>query len=443
MGQTKKNKTLISRKKIICPKGEWAMAYKGTLALGAMLLLFMYFAVASPSAFPFTLKVKSLPAVIEAGKSFDFEFSVQNNGSEGTDVLLEYWIEKDGEKVLGGSDVIFIAAGETRDEQASLNLFSEMKGKYSFYIQLSYSGQKIASYRPIEVQESVPLVLQLELSNIASAVEKEPFSFAVSAKFNRETREVVVFHEQISHEGKVIWHKERSMIVSTQMGFTETMGGLPAGTYELSVTAFYGREFAKELVEFEVMGSAAQIEARENIVQQYLNIATVLLAVIIIVLVVAVHMMQAKIREMRIGREEKTAGKKLKRLYHGAVVVMVALLVLIVLIGGAYMLLGPEKIQTALDEAANPLQPALAATAENLSLWQEGGAMRFAELQQTPEFKNVASIIPIIATAIVIVLIAAIGRNIAKKRGEPTAIQGGAAKASPAPKSESGFPKFF
>ena len=100
----------------------------------------------------FDLKTVEVTSPVDAGGMFDFTYFIKGMADISGDVTITFWIEKDGERVSEGSDVIFVGEFEEKTEEASLSIPSMTDaGVYRFYVGLEYDGYYIESYRTVEI----------------------------------------------------------------------------------------------------------------------------------------------------------------------------------------------------------------------------------------------------------------------------------------------------
>ncbi|MBT4165974.1 hypothetical protein HOE04_02975 [archaeon] len=108
--------------------------------------------------------------------NFELDYLIKGMADINNDVIVEFWIENDGEKVMLGKDTIYLGSFEEKRKKTKLNLPARIPdGDYDLYVQSSYEGYSAQSFRKINIR--VPEKVRLE--------EMGPFfSPGVRAYFN-------------------------------------------------------------------------------------------------------------------------------------------------------------------------------------------------------------------------------------------------------------------
>ncbi len=113
----------------------------------------------------FDIKIIDFESPVELGDFFDFTYLVKGMAKINDDVEIKFWIEKDGEKVTSGSDIIYLGSFEEKTETTKIFLPTGIKsGVYTFYIQVSHRAYEAKSHRTIEisVKEGIAIITQIE-----------------------------------------------------------------------------------------------------------------------------------------------------------------------------------------------------------------------------------------------------------------------------------------
>ena len=85
-----------------------------------------------------------IDSLLEPGEFLDFTYLAKNMASSSGDVTFEFWLERNGQKIVSGSDVLFIGSSEEKIESTSLHLPSDLKeGIYQCYIKLTFGGYEV------------------------------------------------------------------------------------------------------------------------------------------------------------------------------------------------------------------------------------------------------------------------------------------------------------
>ena len=74
--------------------------------------------------------------------------------AENRDVIVQFWLEKDEEKISSGQDTIYLGEFEEKTEQTQIYLPKELEsGEYQFYVQVSYENYQAVSFRTVYVEQ--------------------------------------------------------------------------------------------------------------------------------------------------------------------------------------------------------------------------------------------------------------------------------------------------
>jgi len=83
---------------------------------------------------------------------FDLEYLVKGMAEINSDVIIEFWIEDGGGKIMLGKDTIYLGSFEEKRKTTILNLPSEIKdGSYDLYVQSGYEKYRAQSFRKINI----------------------------------------------------------------------------------------------------------------------------------------------------------------------------------------------------------------------------------------------------------------------------------------------------
>ncbi len=178
---------------------------------------------------------------VEVGEKFDFTYILINNTSSAGNAYVEYWLEKDGKKIVSGSETIYLQAGEQKEINENLLLTGEMDGDYQFKLMMTREGQDpITLERPSRIMLGAPTVIELGFVSLEASYETEPLAFSITVSSNSDEILPVLIEEKIYKEGKIVWVKEQTVPIEVFQRFFEEIYGLEAGEYVLEITATYG-----------------------------------------------------------------------------------------------------------------------------------------------------------------------------------------------------------
>jgi len=201
----------------------------------------------------FDIEIVRADSPIEPGEFLDFAYLVKSMSNVSGDVKIDFWIEKDGKKIVEGSDTIYLATLEERVKTTSLYLYSDIDvGRYDFYVQVTHQDYKVYAYRPIEVGFEVPLVLDMSLSKLPEISSGEELEFTINLAFNKDRTVHLVLEEKVIKEKEVVWQKKHDLTINRSMSIKEEVIGLKPGYYILEVKANYENKTSSLLKSFNV-----------------------------------------------------------------------------------------------------------------------------------------------------------------------------------------------
>ncbi len=103
----------------------------------------------------FDVKIIKVDSPIEQEQFFNFTYLVKAMAEINSDVIIDFWLEKNKEKITSGFDTIYFGSFEERTENSQLFLPGNIDdGIYDFYVQASYENYKAKALRTIQVGES-------------------------------------------------------------------------------------------------------------------------------------------------------------------------------------------------------------------------------------------------------------------------------------------------
>ncbi len=101
----------------------------------------------------FDIKIIDFESPAKLGEFFEFTYLMKGMANISGDVEVNFWIEKDGEKVTSGSDTIYLGSFEEKTETTKIFLPTNIKsGVYTFYIQVLHQAYEAKSHRTIEIE---------------------------------------------------------------------------------------------------------------------------------------------------------------------------------------------------------------------------------------------------------------------------------------------------
>ncbi|MFH0808158.1 MAG: hypothetical protein V1888_00905 [archaeon] len=109
----------------------------------------------------FDVEVLELASSVEV-LSFDLKYFVKGMAEINSDVILEFWLERDGKRVDLGKDTIYLGSFEEKIRETVLNLPYDLEnGAYDLYVSSSFERYTAKSFRKVNIQ--IPLdIVQIE-----------------------------------------------------------------------------------------------------------------------------------------------------------------------------------------------------------------------------------------------------------------------------------------
>jgi hypothetical protein len=101
----------------------------------------------------FDMEILEFESPVKLGEFFNFTYFIKAVAEIKGDVEIDFWIEKDGNKIASGKDTIYMSGFEEKTKFKKLFLPSDVaSGSYMFYIQVTYETYTAKAYRNIEIR---------------------------------------------------------------------------------------------------------------------------------------------------------------------------------------------------------------------------------------------------------------------------------------------------
>jgi len=188
----------------------------------------------------FDIKIVRVDSPISKGEVLDFIYLVKNPLGEGTDVGISYWLERNGEKLVTGSEVIFVAMGEEKEVGADLHLPGDADGKYTFVIELLHGGKTTRATKDIEVSEFAPLNLDLFVSRLPAVIREQPVDLVFTVGSNWDARVRLNLRTVILKGNDIVWTDTQHYSIDVSKRVEQSLPVLEPGGYRIVVTAASG-----------------------------------------------------------------------------------------------------------------------------------------------------------------------------------------------------------
>lgn len=113
----------------------------------------------------FDIKILSFKSPANTKDYFNFTYFMKGMAEINSDVIVNFWLEKYGEKVSEGRDTIYLRSFDEKTETTSLFLPGSIKaGNYRFYIEINYESYRATSFRDIEIIEKEENIKIIDLA---------------------------------------------------------------------------------------------------------------------------------------------------------------------------------------------------------------------------------------------------------------------------------------
>jgi hypothetical protein len=101
----------------------------------------------------FDIKILEVDSPIGSDGYMGFTYFIKGMADFNNDVIIDFWLEKDGEEVSSGKDTIYIGSFEEKTESTKIFVPKTLDdGTYNFYIQVSYENYAATAKRTVYVE---------------------------------------------------------------------------------------------------------------------------------------------------------------------------------------------------------------------------------------------------------------------------------------------------
>ncbi len=101
----------------------------------------------------FDIKILKVDSPLRPEGFFSFSYYIKGMAEFNNDIIIDFWLEKDGEKITSGADTLYLGSFEEKTEDAELYLPKDtVDGVYNFYIEASFENYRARSFRVIEIK---------------------------------------------------------------------------------------------------------------------------------------------------------------------------------------------------------------------------------------------------------------------------------------------------
>jgi hypothetical protein len=103
----------------------------------------------------FDAKIIEVDSPIGEDGYMGFTYFIKGMADFNNDVVIDFWLEKDGEELSAGRDTIYLGSFEEKTESTQIFVPMDLvSGAYKFYVQVSYENYAATALRTVYVEES-------------------------------------------------------------------------------------------------------------------------------------------------------------------------------------------------------------------------------------------------------------------------------------------------
>ena len=267
----------------------------------------------------FDIKILDIELPLVLGQDFDFTYFIKGVGAFNHDVVLNFWIEKDGENVTSGSDVVFMGENEEKTESAKIFLPSSLEsGIYTFNAKVSYNEVMAEAHRTIELVVGQDVVEVNELFDVGFSLEKnsikstkELVSVVNLENLGEDLASFQIKSSVLNEKGEIVYEEIQDYFVQDQEQIKKTFPdlNLKKGKYTFVLETVYNEEILDSFSqEFVIEKSGVSIS--EIFVDYFFGIILFLSLVVLVIYIVFRRNHHKKSR--KISKPRKKLSKKHK-----------------------------------------------------------------------------------------------------------------------------------
>jgi hypothetical protein len=283
----------------------------------------------------FDIKILDFESPIGLGETFEFMYFIKGVGAINNDVTIDFWVEKDGEIITSGSDVIFMGVDDEKTEAASLFMPSDVvSGVYKFVIRVSYGSVKAEAHRTIEleVKDGEAIIeslfdIRFYLEDILLESSDDIRAVVVFENFGARETSVNLIFTILNGEGEIVYEEDDDVGVQTVEILTKSFKGLNLdnGGYTIILKTVYGDNIEDEFSQDFEIRKDVEVSEGVGIFKIALDwimgkirwiisgIIALLVALLIWFIVVIVKRREGKECDKKVARARRPAKKKVAR----------------------------------------------------------------------------------------------------------------------------------
>lgn len=197
------------------------------------------------------LKIESITTPIRAGESLEFSYLIGNNSGPACSATIQYWFEQGSERLVQGTDTVYLETGQQKLENASLIMPPGRESTRTFYLEMQCNQATSLASRIVHISTEIPKLPQFKGLEVTEIPEGEQVTFSYRLESTQGTVPVQL-EEQITQDNNVVWANSQSVAVTGTTEIERLGPSLLAGSYKLTINASYGSETATMAREFRV-----------------------------------------------------------------------------------------------------------------------------------------------------------------------------------------------
>lgn len=265
----------------------------------------------------FDIKILEFDSPISLGESFEFVYFIKGVGDFNVDVVIDFWIEKNGVVVTSGSDVVFMGENEEKTETGRLFMPSDVEpGVYKFIAKVSYRNVMAEAHRTVELkvrdnEVTIDSLFDIRFSSDKVTIKNsdELAARIVFENFGFNDTEVNLTFVILDEDGNEVYRGNVNVLVETEEFLRKSFEGLDlsAGRYTLILKALYEGGGVDEFrQDFEIVGEDMDLSHLREYWVWYL------VGIVVLIFLVGIVMFLLK-RRKRGRKRVRRKGKKKKR----------------------------------------------------------------------------------------------------------------------------------
>jgi len=102
----------------------------------------------------FDVKIIEVDSPIGKDGFLDFTYFLKGMANINSDVIVDFWLERGGERISSGKDTIYLGEFEEKTESTQIYIPKDLEtGEYQFHVQVSFENYQAVSFRTVYVEQ--------------------------------------------------------------------------------------------------------------------------------------------------------------------------------------------------------------------------------------------------------------------------------------------------